>query len=154
MLLYHLLCSRGTRRRGVIKASKLLYLLSHAFTEPSAQIAFNDLRKDTSLYSLCPCNRQDKTEREKDTALHMETQYNHLSQDFKVEEKALVAKTKAASQYVNQQSGISLNSFALAEKEGIRGYSSGPGTTCTRAEARAREQRAKLLRVQRNLATR
>jgi hypothetical protein len=84
----------------------------------------------------------------------MEAQFNHLGRDFKTEEKALVAQTKAASQSVKQQAGLSLNAFALAEKEGLRGYSSGPGTTCTRAEARAREQRAKLLRVQRNLITR
>ena len=83
-----------------------------------------------------------------------EKQYGKLGADVKIEERALIVRTRAASQHLNVNYGKSLNKFALAEKEGIRGYSSGQGTTCTRQEAREREKRAKALRMERFLETR
>ena len=83
-----------------------------------------------------------------------EKQYGQLAVDVKDEERALIVRTRAASQHLNVHYGKSLNKFALAEKEGIRGYSSGQGTTCTRQEAREREKRTKALRMERFLQTR
>ena len=97
---------------------------------------------------------QDKTEAEKKFKANQEKQFGFLEVDAKVEEKALIVKAKSAADSSSHMSIKTLNTFALAEKEGIRGYASGPGTTCSRAEARAREQRMKLLRIQRQLQTR
>ena len=91
---------------------------------------------------------------EKDQKELTARELQYLAADVKTEEKALVVHSKSALQHVNVESNRSSNRFALAQKEGLRGYSSGPGTTCTRTEVREREKRAKLLRIERMVKSR
>jgi hypothetical protein len=103
------------------------------------------------LLMLC---RQKKCSAELTHTKVMTTEFTHLSSDLKAEEQALVSSAKVAAQLMNLAGGKVLNRFAIAEKDGIRGYSSGIGTTCTRTEAREREKRTKLLRIERQIQTR
>ena len=73
---------------------------------------------------------------------------------MKTEEKALIVRTKGSISTFNRDYRHSLNRFAIAEKEGVRGYASGKGTTCTREEVKERDRRTRQLRVQRMLQTR
>lgn len=92
---------------------------------------------------------QNKCASELSDAEYRASELKKLASDIKTEEKNLISKTRVTSQYLNTSYSKSLNKFALAEKEGIRGYSSGQGTTCTRQEAMERDRRSRQVRTSR-----
>ena len=122
-----------------------------------------DLRKEkVELTSRIKMNRQKLLElealwsimeaRQKATCADLaqteddEAALKNLQKDFLVEERALVTTCKDSSVRASMASKKTSTSFAVLEKTALRGYSSGQGTTCTRAEARERERIARAMR--------
>ena len=101
--------------------------------------------------ALCSFHRQEDIKYELDHHGEKHGNLHALHKDVKVEERALCVRTRAASQHIKLRSHKSLVGHTLAEKEAVRGYSSGPGTTCHRAEVRDREKKAKMLRLAQNV---
>ncbi len=94
---------------------------------------------------------QDECDRDLTYSQNSKKDFSNLAADLKVEESSLVIRSRAATQYLSSNYTRAHNTFATAEKEGICGFSSAPGSTCTRAEAREREKKIKLLRTERSL---
>ena len=122
-----------------------------------------DLRKEkVELTSRIKMNRQKLLElealwsimeaRQKATCADLAQTEGHktalkkIQEAFHVEERALVTDCKDSSVRASMAFKKTSTSFAVLEKTALRGYSSGPGTTCTRAEARERERIARAMR--------
>lgn len=69
-----------------------------------------------------------------------------LRSTFSQQERSLLHDTRMASISASHKFGKNITKFAVMEKAAARGYSSSQGTTCSRAEVRDRERRARAVR--------
>ena len=80
----------------------------------------------------------------------LHTGFRGLESMYLVEEKMLRTGCRMASNSASMNFGKVLTRFAVQEKAAIRGYSGGPGTTCTRAEVRDRARSSLAVRTMMN----
>lgn len=138
---------RATRQLGVF-----LSALQDKRVALVSQIA-NDEREIEELDTLIinMTHSQETCDRDLNYAKTAKTQFSGLASDVKAEEGVLVLRSRAATSFLTHQFSRAHNDFARAEKEGLCGFSSGPGSTCTQAEARDRDKKFKLLRIERSM---